>query len=134
MAKNNHLPTVDKFREDFPQFGNAVTFPNAQIQFRLNQADQLLDENNFGEVFPYLAELFVAHYMALQAADNRAAAIGGGGGANSGVVSSKSVDKVSVSYDSSATMNPDAGFWNNTRYGAEFWQLIQMFGMGGRQL
>lgn len=63
--------------------------------------------------------------MALRAVDNRAAAIGGGGGANSGVVSSKSVDKVSVSYDSSATMNPDAGFWNNTRYGAEFWQLIR---------
>ncbi|WP_321147811.1 DUF4054 domain-containing protein, partial [Serratia marcescens] len=77
MAKNNHLPTVDKFREDFPQFSNTATFPNAQIQFRLNLADQLLDENNFGEVFPYLAELFVAHYMALQAADNRAAAIGG---------------------------------------------------------
>ncbi|MNG58384.1 hypothetical protein D3C81_15790 [compost metagenome] len=134
MAKNNHLPTVDKFRADFPQFSNTTTFLNAQIQFRLNLADQLLDENNFGDVFPYLAELFVAHYMALQVADNRASAIGGGGGANSGVVTSKSVDKVSVGYDSSATMNPDAGFWNNTRYGSEFWQLIQMFGMGGRQL
>lgn len=133
MAKNNHLPTVDKFREDFPQFGNAVTFPNAQIQFRLNLADQLLDENNFGEVFPYRRAFCRALHGAC-AVDNRAAAIGGGGGANSGVVSSKSVDKVSVSYDSSATMNPDAGFWNNTRYGAEFWQLIQMFGMGGRQL
>ncbi|ECC3368559.1 TPA: DUF4054 domain-containing protein, partial [Escherichia coli] len=48
--------------------------------------------------------------------------------------SSKSVDKVSVSYDTSATLNPDAGFWNNTRYGAEFYQLITMFGAGGRQL
>ncbi|ECY4647086.1 DUF4054 domain-containing protein, partial [Escherichia coli] len=45
-----------------------------------------------------------------------------------------SVDKVSVSYDTSATLNPDAGFWNNTRYGAEFYQLITMFGAGGRQL
>ncbi|HBU6012213.1 DUF4054 domain-containing protein, partial [Escherichia coli] len=24
--------------------------------------------------------------------------------------------------------------WNNTRYGAEFYQLITMFGAGGRQL
>lgn len=31
-------------------------------------------------------------------------------------------------------VNPDAGFWNNTRYGAEFYQLITMFGAGGRQL
>jgi hypothetical protein len=50
------------------------------------------------------------------------------------VVTSKSVDKVSMGYDSSATLNPDAGFWNNSRYGSEFYQLILMFGAGGRQL
>ncbi|VXD05814.1 conserved hypothetical protein [Enterobacterales bacterium 8AC] len=134
MARNNGLPTVAQFRADFPQFSNEVTFPDVQVQFRLNLADKLLDENIFDDVFPYAVELFVAHYMALQAADNRAAAIGGAGGANSGVVSSKSVDKVSVSYDSSATLNPNAGFWNNTRYGSEFYELLMLFGAGGRQL
>ncbi|ENF3578061.1 DUF4054 domain-containing protein, partial [Salmonella enterica subsp. enterica serovar Muenchen] len=85
-------------------------------------------------LFPYFAELFVAHYMTLWAADSRATLVGGPGGSTNGVQSSKSVDKVSVSYDTSATLNPDAGFWNNTRYGAEFYQLITMFGAGGRQL
>ncbi|PSY57320.1 DUF4054 domain-containing protein [Escherichia coli] len=66
--------------------------------------------------------------------DSRAMLAGGPGGSTNGVQSSKSVDKVSVSYDISATLNPDAGFWNNTRYGAEFYQLITMFGAGGRQL
>lgn len=134
MARNNGLPTVTQFRADFPQFSSEVTFPDAQVQFRLNLADKLLDEVIFDDVFPYVVELFVAHYMALQAADNRAAAIGRAGGANSGVSNSKSVDKVSVGYDTSATLNPDAGFWNNTRYGSEFYELVCLFGTGGRQL
>ena len=82
----------------------------------------------------FVAGLFVAHYMTLWAADSRAMLAGEPGGSTNGVQSSKSVDKVSVSYDTSATLNPDAGFWNNTRYGAEFYQLITMFGAGGRQL
>lgn len=135
QPRNKALPTPADFRRDFPQFADAATYPEAQIQFRLNLADILLSEKLTGaKIFPYLVELFVAHYMALFAQDQRSAAAGGAGGASSGVQTSKSVDKVSVSYDASATLNPDAGFWNNTRYGAEFWQLITMFGAGGRQL
>ena len=127
MPKNQSLPTVSDFRRDFPQFADPAKY--------LNLADELLSENVTGKkLFPYFAELFVAHYMTLWAADSRAMLVGGPGGSTNGVQSSKSVDKVSVSYDTSATLNPDAGFWNNTRYGAEFYQLITMFGAGGRQL
>lgn len=135
MPKNQSLPTVSDFRRDFPQFADPAKYPDVQIEFRLNLADVLLSENVTGKkLFPYFAELFVAHYMSLWAADSRAMLVGGPGGSTNGVQSSKSVDKVSVSYDTSATLNPDAGFWNNTRYGAEFYQLITMFGAGGRQL
>lgn len=135
MAKNQNLPAVSDFRTAFPQFSDTTRYPDAQIQFRLNLADVLLSENVTGkELFPYFVGLFVAHYMTLRAADSRAMLAGGPGGSTNGVQSSKSVDKVSVSYDTSATLNPDAGFWNNTRYGAEFYQLITMFGAGGRQL
>ncbi len=135
MSKNQSLPAVSDFRRDFPQFADPAKYPEAQIQFRLNLADELLSENVTGKkLFPYFAGLFVAHYMTLWAADSRAMLAGGPGGSTNGVQSSKSVDKVSVSYDTSATLNPDAGFWNNTRYGAEFYQLIMMFGAGGRQL
>ncbi len=132
--KNSLLPTSDQFRTDFPQFASTTLYPDAQIQFRLNLADIQLDQNRLGRMFPYLVELFVAHYLTLQAGDNRAGALGRAGGSNNGVMSSKSVDKVSVSYDNSATLNPAAGFWNNTRYGAEFYQTLCMFGAGGRQL
>ncbi|HGJ5866263.1 MAG TPA: DUF4054 domain-containing protein [Arsenophonus nasoniae] len=133
--RNKHLPTVQQFRNDFPPFNDEVKFPDAQIQLRLNLADKLLSENVSGsDVFPYWVGLFVAHYLTLYAMDSRSLQAGGVGGSSSGVATSKSVDKVSVSYDNSFTLNPNAGFWNNTRYGAEFYQWVLMFGAGGRQL
>lgn len=132
--KNSNLPTVAQFRNDFPQFASSTTFPDAQIQFRLGLADIQLDQNRLGSMFAYMVELFVAHYLYLYAADSRSSSVGGAGGGNSGIQTSKSVDKVSVSYDTSATLNPDAGFWNNSRYGSEFYQTLIMFGAGGRQL
>ena len=134
MARNNNLPTVAKFRDDFPQFADPMQYPDTQIQFRLNLADQLMSECLYGDTFPYAVELFTAHYMYLWNQDQYAILGGGPGRGTSGVTASKSVDKVSVSYDNSATLNPDAGFWNNSPYGQEFWWLIQMFGAGGRQL
>jgi len=135
MAKNETLPTVEQFRVAFPQFADPARFPDIPITFRLNLADIMLSEKTTGkEMFPYLVGLFVAHYMTLWLADSKAELMGGAGGSTNGVQASKSVDKVSVSYDTGATLNPDAGFWNNSRYGAEFWQLIIMFGAGGRQL
>lgn len=134
MPRNRNLPTVSDFRRDFPQFDDNTRYPDAVINFRLNLADVLIDGSAMGEMFPYLAELFVAHYMVLNAADKAAGALGGAGGSTSGIVSSKSVDKVSVSYDNNSTLNADAGFWNFSRYGAEFWQYLQFFGYGGIQL
>lgn len=135
MSNNQSLPDADQFRKDFPQFADTTKFPDPQINFRLTLADNLLSEKLTGvKLFPYFVELFVAHYLTLYAADSAASSVGGATGSTSGVVSSKSVDKVSVSFDYGSTLSPDAGFWNYTRYGAEFWQLIGMFGMGGRQL
>lgn len=136
MPKNQSLPTVSDFRNHYPQFADTSKYPDAQIQFRLNLADiQLIGEGVTGkQLFPYFAELYVAHYMKLWGDDSRAAQAGGAGGSTNGVQASKSVDKVSVSYDTGMTLNPDAGFWNNSRYGAELYQMITMFGAGGRQL
>lgn len=135
MARNQSLPTPDFFRQTFPQFSNATTYPDIPIQMRLNLVDAMMSESRFGtDVFPYVACLFVAHYLALSVADNRSAATGGAGGVNTGIMTAKSVDKVSASYDTSNTLNPDAGFWNNTRYGSEFWEYLMIFGAGAIQL
>ncbi len=132
MPKNSLLPTSDQFRTDFPEFSDQTRYTNATLDFYLNQADCLLNQDVFGCQFVYLAELFVAHYAELRGK----AMTGSARGVNStgGVLTSKSVDKVSASYDVSGIINPDAGFWNNTGYGREFFWWWSMSGAGGRQL
>ncbi|WP_172513487.1 DUF4054 domain-containing protein [Enterobacter roggenkampii] len=135
MAKNSSLPTVAQFRETFPQYADETKYPTPMIQARLNRADALLSESRFGEeIFPYIVGLYVAHYLYLYAIDMRAVAAGTAGGVNSGIQTAKSVDKVSASYDASATLDPNAGFWNNSRHGSEFWEYLMMFGAGAVQL
>ncbi|WP_416778677.1 DUF4054 domain-containing protein [Xenorhabdus budapestensis] len=135
MAKNSLLPTVEQFRTDFPEFTNPARYSDATIQFYLGQADILLDQDKHGDQFVYLTELFTAHHVELRGKAIASAAVRGSvNSANGGVLSSKSVDKISASYDTSGVINPDAGFWNNTAYGREFYWWWSMFGAGGRQL
>ena len=135
MPKNSRLPTNDQFRTDFPEFADKTRYPDPSVNFYLGQADSLLNQDMQGDQFVYLAELFTAHYTELRGRTLAAAAAGGvNSNGAAGVVSSKSVDKVSVSYDVSGVINPDAGFWNSTAYGREFYWWWSMFGAGGRQL
>ncbi|HAT1603038.1 TPA: DUF4054 domain-containing protein [Raoultella ornithinolytica] len=135
MPKNSLLPTSNQFCTDFPEFSDTTRYPDAAVTFYLGQADVILNQDVLGDQFVYLAELFVAHYTELRGRAIATAAVGGGvNTAGGGVLTSKSVDKVSASYDVSGIINPDAGFWNNTAYGREFFWWWSMFGAGGRQL
>lgn len=134
MAKNSLLPTVQQFRTDYPEFANETRYPDAIINRALRQADLTLDQNVQLDQFVFLAELFTAHYTELGGRTLAASAIGGVNSGGGGVLTSKSVDKVSASYDVSGIVDPDAGFWNNTGYGREFFWWWSMYGAGGRQL
>jgi len=135
MPKNSRLPTNDQFRTDFPEFADKTRYPDPSLNFYLGMADTLLDQNVHGDQFVYLAELFTAHYMELRGKTLAVSAMGGGvSSSGGGVMTSKSVDKVSAGYDVSGIINPDAGFWNNTGYGREFFWWWSMFGAGGRQM
>lgn len=134
MSKNSLLPTSDQFRADFPEFSDKTRYPDTSVNFYLTQADNLLDQARFGDQFVYLAELFTAHYTEIRGRRSAQAALGGVNSSGGGILTSKSVDKVSASYDVSGIINPDAGFWNNTDYGREFFWWWEMSGAGGRQL
>ena len=134
MPKNSLLPTSDQFRADFPEFSDKTRYPDPSVNFYLAQADNLLDQDRFGDQFVYLAELFTAHYTEIRGRRSVQAALGGVNSSGGGILTSKSVDKVSASYDVSGIINPDAGFWNNTDYGREFFWWWEMSGAGGRQL
>lgn len=125
---------AQQFRQDFPEFADATAFPGPTVDFYLGLGVKLLNADRWAETLDYGLELFTAHHLAIAARDQQAAAVGGVGGEIKGALASKSVDKVSASYNNGAALNPDAGFWNLTSYGLRFWQLARMIGAGGVQL
>ena len=122
------------FRSDFPEFTDSNRFPDAQVNFWLGLGEKLLPENRWADLRGQGLELFVAHNLVLAAQAGKATASGGLPGASSGVTSSKSVDKVSVSYDTGASLIDGAGHWNLTNYGTRLLWVARMIGAGGVQL
>lgn len=121
------------FRTDFPEFGNTTTYPDSSVNFWLNLAGLLILPTVWGDVQPYATELFIAHNLALEQLAQRAAASGGVPGLTAGVTSGKTVDKLSITYDTTAGLVKDAGHWNLTTYGTRFIMLANLAGMGGYQ-
>lgn len=126
--------TTSKFRTDFPEFSNTTAYPEALVSFYLTLGAKLMSVDRWADIIDEGLELFVAHNLALERPAQKTAAAGGVPGIASGPVSSKTVDKVSVSYDTSAAMEADAGHWNLTIYGQRYIRLARMVGSGGIQL
>lgn len=123
-----------KFRADFIEFNDAVRFPNSMITFRLTVGAKLVNAARWGELTDFGIELFSAHHLSLwrQAMDESARGLPPGRA--TGIVNNKSVDKVSVGYDTQGGSELDAGHWNLTNYGKEFIRLCRMMGTGGLQV
>lgn len=126
--------TVQQFRADFPEFGSSVAYPSSQITFWMNLAYMLLNASRWGSVLDIGAELFIAHNIAIEAKAAAEAAGGGIPGTQVGPMNSKSVDKVSIGYDTGAGIEANAGHWNLTVYGTRFIRLVKMFGAGPIQV
>lgn len=126
--------TVSSFRADFPAFTDTAVYPDAAVTFWLGLASKSLSPDKWGDLLDYGTELFIAHNLVLEAQANKAAAIGGVPGLASGLTSSKAVDKVSVSYDTTSAAIDGAGNWNLTTYGQRYIQLARLVGAGGIQL
>ncbi len=127
--------TAAIFRTNFPAFASTTTYPDAQVNFWLTYADTLLyDVCRWADMRDYGIQLVMAHQLTLAARDAVAAAAGGSPGSVAGAVSSKAVGGVSVSYDTSAAVLENGGYWNLTTYGIQFLQLALMVGTGGFQL
>lgn len=116
--------TSAEFLALYPQFDAAT---DAQINAWLALSAKMLPEDRWADLLDHGTGLFVAHYLTVGA---KAAT----SGAVQMPVSSKSVDKVSVSYDTTAALIEGGGHWNSTAYGVQFIQLARMVGAGGAQL
>ena len=131
------------FRVDFPAFADSTRYPSGLIDFWLNVASQLLNQDRWGPPATYGQpnsfydigqELFVAHNCSIERKAMDEAANGAPPGVSTGPVASKSVDKVSINYSPSDALEPDAGHWNLTVYGTRFAQLMKMAGAGPFQV
>lgn len=128
------------FRESMPAFADTVSYPTFQFNFYLSLGQKLLPTSRWGDsndpdsLIDYGLTLFIAHYLTLYKRGMDAASIGGDAGKVVGNETSKSVDSVSKSMDVSGVLITDAGHWNMTTFGVQFYQLMQMVGAGGVQL
>lgn len=123
-----------QLRTDFPEFGDLTLYPDTLVQTWLTVAASLVNADRWMELTNVGMELVTAHHLALSARDQNAAAVGGIPGTMTGPTASKSVDKVSVSYDTAAASLDGAGFWSLTSYGVRYLSLARMFGAGGLQI
>lgn len=125
--------TLTEFRAAFPSFTEAL-YPDAAVEIRLALANDFFRTPRWGDgdLRKHVMGLYTAHYLSAFGSQSQ----GGNGQGSSamGVVSSKSVDGASVSYDTTSTAWSGAGFWNSTPYGRELWYLMHTFGAGAIQL
>ena len=126
--------TESSFREAMPMFADVQKYPSAQFNYYLKLALKLLPESRWDDLLDDGYTFFIAHYLTLYARDMAFVDVGGIGGKVVGNETSKSIDGVSKSMDVSSVLNSDAGHWNQTTYGIQFYQLMMMVGAGGIQL
>lgn len=117
--------TVDEFRQDFVEFASDTAYPDDAVRFWLTVAYEDLNAERIGNKLDLAAELFTAHMLVLGRRNALQADFGKVPGAAVGVVTSRSVDKASVSYDSSMVSEKGAGFWNTTDYGLRLWWIFR---------
>eukprot|EP01037_Dinobryon_pediforme_P023422 gene23422-24868_t len=108
----------------FPEFSDATAFPASQINFWLAQAPNNLNARRLGKNYDLATMLYVAHNVVISAREVASAEKGIPGTAP-GLISSKTVGPVSVSYDAAGTAVEGAGAWNATSYGQRLYKMLQ---------
>jgi len=125
---------IGAFIEEFPEFADTTLYPTAQIEFWVGFATLQVRQEIWKKAWSTGVSLYVAHQLVLYAQNRRSAAVGGIPGQSGGIANNKTVGSATVAYDTASTSLTDAGFWNLTNYGKQFFQLVKIFGAGVRQL
>jgi hypothetical protein len=126
--------SVANFRAAFPEFADTARYPDEQLNFWSSIAIAQVNSDRWGAQTDTGVMLYVAHEVTLAAQSQASGVIGGTPGGQSGPVNSKTVGSVSVSYDTAQAAEKDAGHWNLTVYGKQFFHLARIFGAGVIQL
>ncbi len=125
---------IADFRAEFPEFASTAIYPDAQVTFWATIAEAQVVYDIWTDLYTFGVKLYVAHEITIAAQNVKAVAVGGSPGQAGGIANSKTVGAVSVSYDSATQSEKDAGWWNRTTYGQQFYRLVRVFGAGCVQL
>ena len=125
--------TAASFRVDYPEF-TVDRYPDSMVNYYLNIAGLMLNASRWSTLLDVGTELFIAHHIAVERRAMDEAATGQPPGTTTGPISSKSVDKVSLSFDVGAAVEENGGHWNLTVYGTRFARLSKQFGAGPLQI
>lgn len=126
--------TVKTFRGAFTEFADPARFPDAMLSYWLDIASKLVNTDRWGNLSDNGVSMFAAHNATLERRAMDEADLGGIPGMSTGIVNNKSVDKVSVGYDTQGGVELDAGHWNLTIYGTRYIRLARQMGMGPVQV
>lgn len=130
--------TTGQFRGIFPEFADTARYPDMRIDFAIREASLRLLPGVWGELLDSGIAYYVAHGLALFGPTQVATQAGAGvapraPGTATGLVSSKSIDKVSVGYDTSTGQTDGGGAFNTTIYGQTYLTLVASVGVGAIQ-
>ncbi len=128
--------TPAEFRAICPEFADPAKFPDAQVQFWLTAAENQCDPSRWGNQLDMGIMFLTAHRLTLAAAAAQKTDGTGGMDAAAGAVisESKSVGGVSKSIGragAASTGDPNAGQYNDTSYGKQYWDMVRTIGAGG---
>ncbi len=136
MSYTTYTPiiSVPQFRSLLPEFADSSVFTDEMVTPWLCIASQQLNGCKWGAMLNIGIAWFTAHQLSLQRQATLVAQRGGIPGASFGITNSKSVNGVSVGYDTGLSGLEGAGDWNLTTYGIRFLNFARMFGSGGQQV
>lgn len=143
--------TITDFYTLYPAYGPRETPPEPPateskttylidpsiVEMYIGLADSVVKESRWRKMWKLAMGLFVAHFLTLylqsMTGENSKAAKVVAAGQTRGLMSSKSVGDVSVSYDYSAIAQGLDGWaaWNLTTFGQQYATLAKMVGKGG---
>ena len=126
--------TSSSFRLGFPEFDDLTKYPDSQLAFWITLSGKMFDSGRWGELLDFGTMLFIAHNIALQARAAADASFGKPPGQASGPVNNKSVDKVSIGFDTASAAEENGGAYNLTVYGQQYLRLARNIGAGPVQV
>lgn len=116
--------TPTTFKARYTEFSSES---DARVQVYIDDAELELSEDVWGDFYDRGLSALTAHLLAIA---NRNAASSGTGVSLGGSLTGRSVGSVSVSFGASASSGSSEDYYLSTAYGAEYWRLAKIVGMG----